>query len=251
MLHLRWLFFDLGNTIWKSSTPESRSQSGLYATVGQRILEWLRQRGHPLPSDGAVLAASIWEAVDASVDAAEKGAVAPDPGSIARQVLASRGIRVSAAEGRQLWRLGEATAPERGITLAPDALPTLDTLSRRGIRLGVITNRMFGGAHTRRDLDALGVGHLFEHVIVSADVGYLKPHPRIFQAALDAARARQEDCAMVGDNMRTDIQGAKDAGLYAIWKRSRLTACDRPVTPDLTVDVLADLLEMVGSKTSA
>jgi len=118
-------------------------------------------------------------------------------------------------------------------------------LGEKGLRLGLITNRTYGEAHTRRDLAGFGLAGLFEHVIVSADVGYLKPHPRIFQAALAAAGARPQECALVGDNMRADIQGAQDSGLLAIWLRSPLAACDHPVTPDATIDRLSELLDLV------
>ncbi|MBI3954069.1 MAG: HAD family hydrolase [Chloroflexi bacterium] len=246
MLRVRWLFFDLGDTIWRSSTPESRRAAGLYPKVGQRMADWLRARGHQRLPEGAALAEPVWEEVDAAARRCEGDTMSEaDLGAAAQCALARLGLTITVDDGRALWELAQAPAPERGAILLEDAPETLGALKQKGVRLGIITNRTFGEAFTRRDLSALGLDGLFEHVIVSSDVGYLKPHPRIFQAALSAAGARPQECALVGDNMRADVQGAQDAGLRAIWLRSPRTASDRPVTPDATIDRLLELLDLV------
>ncbi|HET7585042.1 MAG TPA: HAD family hydrolase [Gemmatimonadaceae bacterium] len=52
--------------------------------------------------------------------------------------------------------------------------------------------------------------------IYSCDVGHAKPHARPFQAAVDALGVRPEEVLHIGDNERTDVEGALRAGLRAV-----------------------------------
>jgi putative hydrolase of the HAD superfamily len=46
--------------------------------------------------------------------------------------------------------------------------------------------------------------------------GRVKPHPTIFQAALDALEVDARDAVMVGDSLEEDIEGARALGMDAI-----------------------------------
>lgn len=63
--------------------------------------------------------------------------------------------------------------------------------------------------------EALGIGQYFDQYIVSAAVGYEKPHPEIFRIAYEQS-GRPEICFMVGDNPCADIAGAQGAGIPGI-----------------------------------
>ena len=43
-------------------------------------------------------------------------------------------------------------------------------------------------------------------------VGVKKPNPKIFNHALQMAKATKEESLMIGDNLEADIMGAKNAG---------------------------------------
>lgn len=93
---------------------------------------------------------------------------------------------------------------------------TLAALKAQGLKVGVISN--YAHAGVLRDAFArLGLAEHLDALVVSADVGYLKPHPALFQAALDALGVRAEDAVMVGDDLECDVVGARKAGLKAIW----------------------------------
>jgi len=66
-------------------------------------------------------------------------------------------------------------------------------------------------------VDALGLS--FDAVVTSAAVGWEKPHPAIFRAALDAAGVDASDAWMVGDNPVADVAGAEAAGVRAFLVR--------------------------------
>jgi putative hydrolase of the HAD superfamily len=62
----------------------------------------------------------------------------------------------------------------------PDVVPTLTALRRRGLRLAVVSN---WDARLRPLLAALGLAEFFEVIVVSGEVGWHKPDPRLFDHA--------------------------------------------------------------------
>ncbi len=109
-------------------------------------------------------------------------------------------------------------------TLLPDALPCLDQLRRRipGVRFGVITNGELGFQTAK--MQTVGLSEHIEQVIASGQVGFAKPDPRIFLLACGLFGVAPASAAYVGDRLRTDAIGARDAGLTGIW-------LDRPDHP--------------------
>lgn len=95
--------------------------------------------------------------------------------------------------------------------------PALRALKDAGYKLALVSNYAHGAvlvdAFTR-----LGIREPFDAFIVSGDVGYLKPSPRIFDAACGALGVPKSDAVMVGDYAPIDVTGAKRAGVRAaVW----------------------------------
>ena len=95
--------------------------------------------------------------------------------------------------------------------LYEDALPVLDDLRGRGIRLGLISNG-------QRDLEEFALHHGLEvdAIVGSLAHGRIKPDPSIFMAALAALEAAPDETVMVGDSYEDDIEGARALGIRAI-----------------------------------
>ncbi len=98
--------------------------------------------------------------------------------------------------------------------LYPETLPVLQALQGEGMRLGVISNF---DSRLPRVLQALGLEGYFSSLTLSTQVGYAKPDPRIFQAALETQGIPPEAACHIGDSYREDYQGATAAGLRALW----------------------------------
>ena len=94
--------------------------------------------------------------------------------------------------------------------------PTLERLKAEGYKLALVSNYAHTGV-LRDALKRLEILDPFDALVVSADVGYLKPHARIFEAALEALQVRKEEAVMVGNDPLCDVVGAKHAGLRAVW----------------------------------
>jgi HAD superfamily hydrolase (TIGR01549 family) len=95
----------------------------------------------------------------------------------------------------------------------PDAPAALETLSRRGYRLAVISN---ADGRVRGLLDHAGLSAFFELIVDSAEAGVEKPDPRIFRLATERLGLEPAACAYVGDIYEIDIVGALRAGLEAL-----------------------------------
>jgi len=116
--------------------------------------------------------------------------------------------------------------------LYEDALPVLEELRRRGLKLGLVSN-------TGRDLDEFVAHHQLDvdAVLGSGAFGRTKPHPTIFRAVLERLQVEPDEAAMVGDSPEDDIEGARAAGLGAAFLLDR---DDRyPQIPDRLPDLLA------------
>jgi HAD superfamily hydrolase (TIGR01549 family) len=110
-----------------------------------------------------------------------------------------------AREIEQGWEVSE------NFELFEDALPVLDELRAAQLRIGLVSNGIRDLAqfvtHHRLDVDA---------IVDSRTHGHVKPHPTIFQAALERLGVDAAEAAMVGDSLEEDIEGARALGMRAI-----------------------------------
>jgi HAD superfamily hydrolase (TIGR01549 family) len=110
-----------------------------------------------------------------------------------------------ATEIEQGWEVSE------NFELFEDVMPVLEELRRAKLRLGLVSNGI-------RDLREFVVHHRLDvdAVIGSRAHGYVKPHPTIFQAALQQLGVEPALAVMVGDSLEEDVEGARALGLRAI-----------------------------------
>ena len=57
----------------------------------------------------------------------------------------------------------------------------------------------------------------FTHVFTSEEAGAQKPSPIIFEHALKIANAEINECLMIGDDLETDILGARNMGIDQVY----------------------------------
>jgi putative hydrolase of the HAD superfamily len=113
-----------------------------------------------------------------------------------------------------------------------DVLPVLAELRAHRIKIGLVSN-------TGRNLDEFVAHHGLDvdAAVSSGAHGKTKPHPTIFQAALERLDVEPADAVMVGDSIEDDVEGAKAVGMRGIL----LDREDR--YPDID-EKLTDLLEL-------
>jgi putative hydrolase of the HAD superfamily len=129
-------------------------------------------------------------------------------------VLTHAGVPLSERTEDALSEMREYHARFNLWELVPDFVPqALGRLRADGFRLGVVSNAN-GTLHEA--FDRLGLAPFFEVIIDSADEGVEKPHPRLFEVALERAGATPATTVHVGDLYHVDVVGARAAGLSAI-----------------------------------
>jgi len=120
--------------------------------------------------------------------------------------------------------------------LYDDAEAVLRELAARQLKIGLISN-------SHRSLDDF-VEHFRLHGLVAAAVssaehGYLKPHPSIFEAALAQAGVEAREALMVGDSLTHDVRGA-----HAVGMRGVLLHRGNGPLPDVDVPVIRNLTDL-------
>ena len=91
-----------------------------------------------------------------------------------------------------------------------------------GFSLGIISNG--DSTQQRQKLTALAINGRFDHVVISGDIGVVKPDAKIFHAACALAGRDPAECLYVGDHPEVDARGAARAGLASIWLNRHGTA---------------------------
>jgi putative hydrolase of the HAD superfamily len=124
------------------------------------------------------------------------------------------------AEGGLMDELDEAYClPILSALPVPNAgaLDLLRALHTRGLVLGLICNTgRTPGKMLRLVLDRLRLAPYLSVLSFSDDVGLRKPHPEIFHRTLAALGVAPAEAAHVGDDVTTDVAGARGVGMRAI-----------------------------------
>ena len=127
----------------------------------------------------------------------------------------------------------------------PEVNRFLADLNDRQVPWGIVTN---GPSRMQRHkCQALGLDQIAPFIVVSEEVGYAKPDPRIFRDALDATGlASPERIMFVGESPATDIDGARRFGMRTAWvRRGRQFPADLS-PPDHTVDSVNEVRHILN-----
>ncbi len=151
-------------------------------------------------------------------------------------------IRAHADQLQLLWGTSKSVK-----TIYPDAATTLTELYRRGYKLGTIS-------HTSpRFLEGTGVPELLTTIIYASKFGRRKPHPSLFLAAARECGVNPEECMYVGDRPSRDVIGSREAGIGKVVtvknKDQEAETEVVPMQPDYQIASLADLLDILPSRT--
>lgn len=138
------------------------------------------------------------------------------PGIVSyREAWLSAGRRLLAPFGRQpaAGQFADAYADLHASAVAFPEVPDVVRALTRRVRVAVVANA--DHEYLMRCLTRNGLR--FGLVVDSETAGCRKPDPRIFQRACEALSVLPGEAVMVGDTPETDVQGARRAGLRAVW----------------------------------
>ena len=109
--------------------------------------------------------------------------------------------------------------------------------------LTVVTNGFVEVQYEK--FDKSGLRNCFSHIVLSEEVGYQKPNPRIFEEALRMNGLQAEDVVMIGDSWSSDIQGAINAGIDQIWIRKSKDPLPEGQSATYLVQSLSEVMEIL------
>jgi len=202
------IFFDAVGTLFHLREPVGKTYADIAAEHGVTVDAEALNKGFR----------AAWKSLSVPVHA--EGTVPEDDDRSWWEELVRRTFQNASSTAPEMNRmtlifddLYEHYAYAAAWQLFEDTVPTLEQLRSNGCRLLVLSNF---DKRLRNILEGLEIGHFFDSVIVSSEVGAWKPDPRMFRAALQACGLTPEECLHVGDDVRCDEEGAKAMGIPSL-----------------------------------
>jgi YjjG family noncanonical pyrimidine nucleotidase len=201
----QFIFFDLDHTLWDFEQNSSETLSELYKKYE---LEKLGVAGEDLFKEHFQLVnRELWARNEA--------------GRIDRESLRLTRFQLVC---EKLGMLNEELANQMGedyvslcptkTLLLPYALDMLEYLHSK-YPLYILTNG-FSDVQAVK-LKSAGILHFFQGVYTGEEFGVQKPEKAYFHGVMEKIGAQARECIMIGDNLKTDILGAQNAGIDHIY----------------------------------
>lgn len=202
---VRWIFFDLDDTLWYFTANSANSLHKLYeiSPILRKLFKTVDEFIEIYHHHNALM----W-------DYYSKGKVTTSELKLERwrRTLATRQFEVLTAVCEELER-NYLSILAKGNEMFPGVKEMLESLSRNFI-LAILSN---GFTKTQYEkLSNSGLDRYITRTIVSEEIGVNKPNKALFDYAIRETGA-QQPALMVGDHPETDVVGALKAGWKAIW----------------------------------
>ena len=141
------------------------------------------------------------------------------------ELFRDRGVTENAAvlgvNAAQLFRI----ASTEYLRLYPGVPEALAALRAQGFRLWLLSNAQ--QVFTAYELRSLGLGEQLDGIYLSSDYGCRKPDGRFFRALLEERHLDAGRFLMIGNERKTDMAGARAAGLATLYMHTNLTPSDQ------------------------
>ena len=134
-------------------------------------------------------------------------------------------------------------ARESALVLYPHVQMTLLELTKRGIRLGVVSDAPQAQVWLR--LCSLSLQHVFDAVVTFDDTRVRKPNPEPFREVMKRLDVEPHDALMIGDWAERDVVGAKGLGMKTVFARYGDTFGTQESGADYDVDDVFQLVAIV------
>lgn len=220
-----WLLFDADGTLFDYDKAESKALAATFRDAG-------------LPYNAA--SAEIYREINAGMWAAfERGDISQPELQLERFRLTMEALDlradIPAFAERYLFNLGHTT------DLIDGALEVVPQLAE-GHKLFLITNGIPQVQHTRLSLSP--IRHYFEGIVISGEVGYAKPDPRIFVAAFESmGNPSKNEVLIIGDSLSADIRGGHAHGIDTCWYNPNGRSSDLGIPITYEISSLYEMLE--------
>jgi putative hydrolase of the HAD superfamily len=225
-LKVRAICFDLDNTLWDVWPVIIRAEQKMYEFLAQRY-----------PRVVATMTLEMMRSAREQTAAAYPQ-MAHDFTFLRKQTLRDHAREFGYAEAMAEEAFDAFIQARNEVDLYDDVLPSLEQLRSR--------YRLFTASNGNADLAKIGLAHFFERTVAARHVGALKPDPAIFHKVIEGTDLQAADVVYVGDDPHLDVEGARGAGMHAIWidRQGAEWPCEI-APPAHTIRSLAELAQLL------
>jgi FMN phosphatase YigB (HAD superfamily) len=228
---IRAVLLDVGGTLW----PER------FTPIQGRDVFLINRLCKALPALARPVAAALLGEFDVRAASLSIGPT-QDTNEVVRDCAQFAGVVLSPVE-TILARRALCIPIVGHIEPFPGAGELLEDTKRRRMRTILVSNAVTRDGETYlKDFLGFGLDRSIDSVISSVDVGFRKPHPAMFEAALVAAGCVAEDCVMVGNSEVNDVEPAKALGMRAVR-----VCIEQPPPVESAADAIATSLNEVAA----
>ena len=128
-----------------------------------------------------------------------------------RKIFSYLGQNLSESESEKIWSY--VYNQKSSLKKYDDVLPCLKFLKENNYMAGIITNIDAKGEDL---IKKLNLSNYILKIITSYDAGASKPSKKIFEYALNSFNSTPSECLFIGDQIETDIIGAKNSNITPI-----------------------------------
>jgi len=129
--------------------------------------------------------------------------------------------------------------------LFPDSLPVLEEMKKSGYPLGIVSDAQ--KVFWLNEGEILGIRQFFKFILLSTHFGFRKPDPRLFRIACAMLNTPPEEAVYIGNDLETDVKGAKQIGMQAILLDRKTEQRNPKPRPDFYAKNLWEAWEWIKS----
>ena len=225
----RALFFDLDDTLLDFKTAERKSLQVIYKFFYELHVPWdeFQMAFHSANR-------KLWEAI-------ESGHIGPAEMRTRRFEWVNEKYSVSHSPMEQANFYENCLVQNAAWLLG--ARESLQTL-KETFQIAILTNGLT--SVQRGKFQLLNLGELASIYLISEEIGISKPHPKIFELALESCGLVAAEVLMVGDSLSSDFQGALNAEIDFCWvnPHDHLLPAKFP-SPAFVIKAVSELPELI------
>lgn len=228
------LLFDLDRTLWDFETNSMQTLREMF--VQYRLETLCKTDFQTFVDTYHVINKGLW-------DAYNNGTLEKDYLYVARFSLTLEhfGLMETYSLGKQLGDFYVFESPKK-TALFDGAADLLEYLRAKGYAMHIVTNGFREVQYTK--LQTSGIAGFFDKVFLSEEIGVQKPHRGIYEYILNSLQVSADECIMIGDDFKTDIEGAMNMGIDQIY--CNFTGAKNPdPEPTFTVNNLSSIKKIL------
>ena len=161
----------------------------------------------------------------------------PDLTTVFQNLFRQKGMSCSREKAADFAGFFRVLSREK-LKLYEGAKETLEILRGAGKKVYLLSNAQ--SDFTRPEIELLGLTDCFDGILISSEEGCRKPSPVFYRRLIERYGLSVENCLMMGNDMNTDIKGARAVGMDTLYIHTE-------TSPKLTEEPESDYAVMDGN----